>query len=81
MKRILCIAVFVYFLASGCHVEKDIQVDIMDVRLVKVDTVFRDDARRKVLTWEGSDRMKYYSFVELNNYMPVGTRMRMLVKR
>ena len=67
--------------ASACAAKRDIQVEMVKVELVRVDTIFRFDHKMKMCTWQAPDRLTYYSFERIDNYMPVGTSMRVLVKR
>jgi hypothetical protein len=81
MKQKILVGAFACFSIAGCYIDKDIQVEIVNAQLVKVDTIYRNDEGHKLLTWLASDRTTYYSFENLENFIPVGTSMRVLVKR
>lgn len=81
MKKNLCVAVFVCALLVSCSTRREIQVELMNVQLVRVDTIYRSDQSQKVLTWQTDNHVKYYSFEDLNLSIPVGTFMKVLVKR
>jgi hypothetical protein len=71
------IAVFV-----GCAGEKQIQMNLTDVQLVKIDTIRRyPENAQKLLTWRDENNINYVTFVSLEIYYTVGARMKVMVKR
>ena len=66
----------------GCTGPKDLQMDITDVELIKIDTVQRyQNLSEKILTWRDENQVSYVTFVPLETYYAVGTRMKVMVKR
>ena len=80
-SNVVGIAAIVCVFAYGCMPERNVQVQLVDVQLVKIDTIYRQGEGQKVLTWQASDRMEYLSYEDLKMYLPIGTRMRMMVRR
>lgn len=73
-------AVLCYW-ATGCSVRKDIQVHEVSLRLTKIDTLKRYDARDLVIvTWVDTDRNKYTWMVSYNFYK-VGDYHKFLLPR
>jgi hypothetical protein len=66
---------------GACSVEREVQVEMVDAKLVKVDTLFRAPNYIKLLTWEGSDRVQYVSYASITETFPLGAKMRVFVKR
>lgn len=50
---------------SSCYFGRDMQVERVNVELVKVDTVYRSGSTMKVLTWK-ADRLEYFSMEPLD---------------
>jgi hypothetical protein len=66
----------------GCTGPKDLQMDITDVELVKIDTVQRYQSfSEKILTWRDENQVSYVTFVPLEAYYALGSRMKVMVKR
>ena len=73
MKTIL---VAIAFMAvTGCSIEKEIQVEMVQAELIKIDTVFRQPNERKQLTWRDQDNIQYISFVPMNQTYLLGASM------
>jgi len=74
-----------FFLAAtiaGCNSEKQIQMNIADAELIKIDTVQRyPNTSEKLLTWRTDDRIDYVTFVPINSHYSIGSRMKVMVKR
>jgi hypothetical protein len=67
---------------AGCNEGREIQVDMADVQLVKIDTVQRyPNTAEKVLTWRTEDHINYITFAPLDAYYPLGSRMKVMVRR
>ena len=77
MKIILavmgCVAII------GCNTGKEIQVEMVQAELIKIDTVFRQPNEKKQLTWRDQNNIEYISFVSMDHTYPLG--MSMLVMR
>ena len=68
--------------AVGCASEREVQMDLTDVQLVKIDTIQRyPNASEKVLTWRGEDQISYVTVVPIETFYPIGARMKVMVKR
>lgn len=66
----------------GCTGPKDLQMDLTDVELVKIDTVQRyPNSSEKILTWRDENQVNYVTFVPLETYYTLGSRMKVMVKR
>jgi hypothetical protein len=77
-------ALFFVITASlcGCAMEKQVQVKIVDVELVKVETVYRlPNYQEKILTWKDDNNVQYVSFEPANSNSNIGARMKMLIRR
>jgi hypothetical protein len=81
MKKRLGVLFVATTVVGGCFAGKDVQVRSMDVRLVKIDTVYRQNASEKVLTWSTADNMKFYSFEPISSPFELGTSMTVLVRK
>lgn len=69
-------------LTYGCASEKEIQMDVIDVELVKVETVNRyPNLEQKILTWRDAHNISYVTFEPMNNKYTVGSIMKVMVKR
>jgi hypothetical protein len=84
MKKTLpfLLAAFLSALFIGCSEEKEIQMSLSDVQLVKIDTIQRyPNNPEKILTWRSDDNVSYVTFAPLETYYPLGARMKVMVKR
>jgi hypothetical protein len=80
MKQILPFVLSATILSCGTI--KEVQMDMTDVELVKIDTIQRYlNGSEKVLTWQDDNHMSYVTFVPLEMYYAVGTRMKVMVRR
>ena len=80
MKKTLPFVLAAVFV--GCGSEKEIQMNMADVELVKIDTIQRyPNASEKLLTWRTDDHINYITFAPLDAYYPLGARMKVMVKR
>jgi hypothetical protein len=76
--------IFTPFLAVvifGCAEQKDIQMDLTEVQLVRIETVQRYNSKEKALTWLDDNHVSYITYVPEELYYPLGTRMKVMVKR
>jgi hypothetical protein len=74
----LIIPAFIY----SCAGEKEVQVQIVNVRLVKIDTVYRGSkSTEQLLTWKGDDDVQYICYEPLKNGYNIGSRMKIMVRR
>lgn len=73
MKTILVVIAFMAI--TGCATEKEIQVEMVQAELIKIDTVFRNPNERKQLTWRDQDNIQYISFIPMNQTYLLGVSM------
>lgn len=68
---------------AGCYSPREIQVDIVSAKLIRIDTVFRytNDKSQQLLTWRDTENIEYVSYVPLQANYTLGTRMAVLRKR
>ena len=72
MKTIL--VAMIVLAVIGCTSSREIQVEMVRVELIKIDTVFRHEAELKQLTWKDQDNVRYISFADLNHAYVLGLR-------
>ena len=65
-----------------CSTGKEVQMSMIDVELVKIDTVQRYPANpQKVLTWHGFDNVDYVTFAPITNFYKLGSKMKVMVRK
>ena len=81
MKTILILLALVA--AVGCANLREVQqVDMVEAKVVRIDTVFRHPDPLKQLTWKDRDDIQYVSFVSIYNELyKVGSSMYVMRKR
>ena len=73
-----CLTAFIV----SCSEEKEVQMNLTDVQLIKVDTIQRyPNASEKLLTWRDENHISYVTFVPLETYYPLGAKMKVMVRR
>lgn len=66
----------------SCAARKEVQVQMVNARLVKIDTVFRFDKNpQKQLTWRDDFDIDYVTYASLATSYSVGTKMMVLIRR
>lgn len=78
MKTIIVLAMII-IAVLGCRAGKDIQVEFVKAKLIKIDTVQRFNEYEKVLTWQDNNNIRYISFLPMKKQVFVG--MEFLVMR
>ncbi|HKZ65053.1 MAG TPA: hypothetical protein VJ111_01790 [Chitinophagaceae bacterium] len=73
MKTIL--AAMCFLAVIGCNTGKEIQVEMVQAELIRIDTLFRQSNNRKLLTWRDQNNIEYISFVSMNHTYPLGISM------
>ncbi|MGZ3838485.1 MAG: hypothetical protein ACXVMS_06335 [Flavisolibacter sp.] len=69
-------------LTFGCTAEKTIQTDMMDVQLVKIETVQRyPGLEQKLLTWRDRNHVDYITYEPLSADYKIGSFMKALIRR
>jgi len=78
MKTIIVLAMII-IAVPGCRTGKEIQVEFVMAKLIKIDTVQRFTEYEKVLTWQDTDNIRYTCYLPMKKHVTVG--MEMLVMR
>ena len=78
----LTLALLLSLAAFSCTSEKQIQANLVDVQLIKIDTVSRfPNNLQKLLIWRSAQNVDYITFEPINSKFSVGTRMKVMVTR
>ncbi|HEU4472294.1 MAG TPA: hypothetical protein VFR58_14475 [Flavisolibacter sp.] len=66
----------------GCITERSVQVSMVDVELVKIDTVQRYPSEdQKILTWRGFDNIQYVTYEPIYSAYTIGSKMKVMIRR
>ena len=66
----------------SCGTAKEVQMDMADVQLVKIDTIQRyNNSSEKLLTWQDENHMSYVTFVPIEVHYALGSRMKVMMRR
>jgi hypothetical protein len=66
----------------SCTAPREVQVQMVNARLVKVDTIYRFHTDpQKQLTWKDANEIEYVTYASFGITYPIGTEMMVLVKR
>ena len=66
----------------SCSAPREVQVEMVAAKLIKIDTVFRSTAHpQELLTWRDDNEIDYVTYAALNNGIRLGSKMIVLVKR
>ena len=69
-------------LAFGCVTQKEVQADLIDVELVKIETVQRyPDIEQKLLTWKDGNNVNYITFEPASADYKLGAVMKVMVRK
>ena len=80
MKTILVVAAVVAI--CSCTGPKELQAEMVNAQLIKIDTVFRyANDPKQVLLWRDDKQVSYITYASMNNSFLLGSRMVVLVKR
>ena len=66
---------------ASCYTNKEIQVEMVNAELVKIDTIYRFTNDQQQLTWRDEFNVEYVSFAAMGRTYAVGTRMMVLRTR
>jgi hypothetical protein len=80
MKTIIALAMII-IAVLGCRAGRDIQVEFVMAKLIKIDTVQRFTTYEKILTWEDTDRIRYTSRLPMERTVAVGMQMVVMRRR
>ena len=81
MKTFLVTIIVVAATAVGCSSVKPLQMEIVRAELIKIDTVFRQQNEKKLLTWRDQDNIEYITFATMNQSFPLGVSMLVMRSR
>jgi hypothetical protein len=80
MKTILSVAALVALFS--CVSRRELQAEMVNAEVVKIDTVFRyTNNPQQLLTWRDENNIEYLTYASLYTKYSVGSRMMVLVKR
>ncbi|HEV7780014.1 MAG TPA: hypothetical protein VGO58_02055 [Chitinophagaceae bacterium] len=65
----------------GCYTSKEIEVEMIQAELVRIDTITRHPDTRKMLTWRDQDDINYVSYAEMYENYSLGLRMMVMRRR
>jgi hypothetical protein len=66
----------------GCTAEKEVQMDMIDVKLVRIETVQRyPDLTQKILTWTDRNNVSYVTFEPVHVNYKIGSYMKVMVRK
>lgn len=79
MKTILALFLLVF---AGCVTTREINVEMVSARLIKIDTIYRySEQPKQQLTWRDKDNIEYISLVSMNANYPLGVTLNVLRRR
>ncbi|HEU4633348.1 MAG TPA: hypothetical protein VFS22_05145 [Flavisolibacter sp.] len=79
MKTILLLLGTTLF---SCAIRKEVQADLIDVELVKIETVQRyPDQEQKLLTWRDENNISYITFEPMSANYKLGSVMKMMIRK
>lgn len=76
------VALFVVaVVVCSCYAKKEIQVEMVDAELVKIDTIYRSTGHEQLLYWKGENNLQFISFVPISKSYRVGAKMPVMLRR
>jgi hypothetical protein len=66
---------------TGCFTSKEIEVEMVQAELIRIDTVARHPDHQKMLTWRDQDDIDYISYAAMFESFSVGQRMLVMRRR
>jgi len=79
MKTILAVGTIAAL--SGCSTSRQLQAKMVSAELVRIDTAFRYNNPKQMLTWRDDDNVDYVTYAPMGNVFLLGSKMIVLVKR
>ena len=79
MKTAVGLVVVAIF--AACTPGKEAQVSFEDVKLVKIDTIFRNQMNQIVLTWKCKQDVQLVSFANVGQRYKIGSTYKVLFAR
>ena len=79
MKIAFTLIAGLYF---SCTTEKEVQANLIDASLVKIDVINRyPNLQRNMLTWKSADNVTYITYVPIYANFNVGVTRKVLVRK
>jgi hypothetical protein len=66
---------------TGCYTSKEIEVEMVQAELIKIDTVSRQPDDKKMLTWRDQDDIDYISYASMHETYALGLKMMVMRRR
>jgi hypothetical protein len=79
MKKLL--PLLIAFAGIGCSMEKDLQAEVYDAELIKIDTVYRYPEYELFLTWRFQDKFDYVTRSRTNTSFSIGEKYFVLLPK
>lgn len=80
MKTLLFFAIAGIFFS--CAPAKDLEMNVEDVQLIKIDTIQRyASIPQQIFTWRSDDNIHYITYEPMNVATPIGARMKVMIRR
>jgi len=79
MKAILAVGAIAAL--YSCSPSRELQVKMVSAELVKIDTAFRYNNPKQMLTWRDDNNVDYIIYAPMKNVFLLGSKMMVLVKR
>jgi hypothetical protein len=62
--------------------QREVQADLVDVELVKIETVQRyPDLEQKLLTWKDENNISYITFEPMSTNYKIGSQMKVMIRK
>jgi len=65
----------------SCSSPRELQAEMVSAELVKIDTAFRYNDPKQMLTWRDDNHIDYIIYAPMNNVFLLGSKMVVLVKK
>ena len=79
MKEILAVGAIAAL--YSCSPSRELQVKMVSAELVRIDTAFRYNNPKQMLTWRDDNNVDYIIYAPMKNVFLLGSKMMVLVKR
>lgn len=81
MKTSLLLLLLATGIAYSCTSEREVEVRMVNVQLVRIDTLTRyPNSQEKVLTWRSDDNIDYVTYEPMRVNYIIGSRMAVMVR-
>ena len=68
-------------LCCSCYSKKELQVEMVNAELIRIDTVYRAPHDQQQLTWRDDMNIEYVSFAAITQTYRIGTKVLFLRSR